>query len=83
MEYRNGIVNGYIIYYYDPWNMLEKNISVSNGDLAQNETGFVYVVNGLHPFTNYSFSIAAYTIVGVGPTNFQAHAVTNESGMFS
>lgn len=82
MQDRNGIVNGYIIYYYDPWDALDKNITVSNGS-AQNETEFVYVVKGLHPFTNYSFSVAAYTAVGVGPTNLPVHAVTNQSGISS
>lgn len=70
---RNGIITGYTI------RVLEV---VTNAVFSFNLTNHTdFLVDSLHPFYDYQCSVAAVTVVGVGPLSEPVTVRTNESGM--
>ena len=71
-EDRNGIIRQYIVHVDLP---VEEVTSYTTGSTS-------YIVSGLRPFTNYSFSVAAIT-TGEGPTTEQVSAQTFSDGKYA
>ena len=63
-EHRNGIITGYSIRVIQQNTDSEESI---DWPVNNNTDNIIMVVNDLHPFYTYGFSVAAYTTVGLGP----------------
>lgn len=68
--------NGYITGYTLRWS------SVNGPDVNENTTANTNItLSNLTPFTNYAWTIAASTIVGIGPFSTTVNFVMPEDGM--
>ena len=70
---RNGIIIAYSV-----------NITrISNGDSIEftDIQDLYLIVESLRPYTQYSCSVAAHTVIGMGPYSIPLLALTNEDGM--
>ncbi len=70
-HHQNGIITGYVI-----------NVTTADtGEPFQVYSGTTSLIQGsLHPFTKYTFVVAAQTSVGTGPFSTTLTAQTHQSG---
>ena len=70
-ENQNGVITGYVV------NLT----AVGSGDISQYSSSSENITIGsLHPFTTYSFTVAAQTSVGTGPYTTNSTVMTPEDG---
>ena len=71
-ENQNGVITGYVI------NLT----TVGSEGISQNSSSSDNITIGsLHPFTTYTFTVAAQTSVGTGPYTTSSTVMTPEDGM--
>ena len=69
---RNGLITGYYLTYTNITSNTSYTVNITGGDNR------MYNLTGLIPYTNYTVSIMAYTIDGLGPSEFMTQE-TDES----
>ncbi len=70
---RNGVITSYIIIQYGE--DTNKNITINTQSKAT-----THLITGLKPFTQYTFTVAGVTDVGIGPFSQHSEAVQTAEG---
>ena len=69
---QNGPITGYLLYYTNA--TFNDTVNITGEDNRQ------YILTGLAPYTNYTVTVRAYNVAGIGPTSNEIIQQTVESG---
>ena len=75
---RNGVIRKFTIS-YDCSDDNNNNTCPDYAPITSKEKHY-QIINGLHPYTEYLFAVAARTEIGEGPFSFAVYVMTLEAG---